>query len=53
MLQNCSKIEVLRRPEALENADEKKTLQLHLEGYLKAILAARTADDNFHASYHG
>jgi len=31
----------------------KKTLELHLEGYLKAILAARTDEDNFHANYHG
>jgi len=45
-------IEVLRRPEVLESEEEKKTLETHLEGYLKAILAARTSKHNFHMYYH-
>lgn len=45
-------IEVLRRPEELESEQEKQTLEAHLEGYLKAILAARTGKHNFHMYYH-
>jgi UDP-N-acetylmuramoyl-tripeptide--D-alanyl-D-alanine ligase len=48
-----SHIEVLRRPEALESPEEKKTLEAHLEGYLKAILAARTGKNNFYKFYDG
>jgi len=46
-------IEVLRRPEALESPEEKQRLEAHLQGYLNAILAARTSKHNFHKSYSG
>lgn len=46
-------IEVLRRPEALESSEEKQQLEAHLQGYLKAILAARTRNNNFHKFYDG
>lgn len=47
-----SHIEVLRQPELLE-AEEKKRLEADLDGYLKALLSARTSKNNFYKFYDG
>jgi len=46
-------IEVLRRPESLESPAEKQALETQLDGYLRAILAARTGKNNFYKYYDG
>jgi len=47
-----SHIEVLRRPELLDS-EEKQQLEASLEGYLTAILSARTGKSNFYKFYDG
>jgi UDP-N-acetylmuramoyl-tripeptide--D-alanyl-D-alanine ligase len=45
-----SHIEVLRHPDLL-SSEEKATYEAHLEGFLKALLAARTGKSNFYKYY--
>lgn len=46
-------IEALRRPETLESDEEKRRLEDHLAGYLRAIVAARTGQNSFYKYYRG